>query len=303
MSINEKTKSFVEMKWDNNFAYVLDDVHQFMATEFNMFKKMRNSCFLKCMKTLYNGKVQLYYLTERYKSLNEIKTTIVPDNLLFVIMNFIKNIIDIKGTGILVCNSVDVSLDKIFIDINTFDVKVLYVPSSERLFEDEERFEKYFRKSFVELIKDFVMKSPKLECLASDLSNTGLTLNDIYDKMKSSNIKLANETEKTVKVYAKLIPTNSSDNQVISITKNNFIIGKKASDVDGLISDNKMISRVHCKIVKSDEQLGIMDLLSANGTFVNQIRIKSNQIYPIKDGDIIQLADRSFKLVMEKWRE
>lgn len=300
MSVFQKYNSFVEMKWENNFSYVLSNEHQFMSTEFNMFKKMRNGSFLKCMKNFYNGKIQLYYLPENYKSLNEIKSAILPDNLLLVVMNLIKNIADIKGTGILVCNSIDISLDKIFVDMNTFDVKVVYIPSSERLFENEERFEKYFREEFVNLIQEnFVMKSQKLEGLVSDLSNMSLTLNEIYDKMKRSNIKPINETEKTVKVYAKLIPTDLSDNTIISITKNDFVVGKKASEVDGLISNNKMISRVHCKIVKDNQQWGIIDLLSANGTFVNQVRIKSNQIYQVKDGDIIQLADCSFKFVIE----
>lgn len=300
MSVFQKYNSFVEMKWENNFSYVFSNEHQFMSTEFNMFKKMRNGSFLKCMKNFYNGKIQLYYLPENYKSLNEIKSAILPDNLLLVVMNLIKNIADIKGTGILVCNSIDISLDKIFVDMNTFDVKVVYIPSSERLFENEERFEKYFREEFVNLIQEnFVMKSQKLEGLVSDLSNMSLTLNEIYDKMKRSNIKPINETEKTVKVYAKLIPTDLSDNTIISITKNDFVVGKKASEVDGLISNNKMISRVHCKIVKDNQQWGIIDLLSANGTFVNQVRIKSNQIYQVKDGDIIQLADCSFKFVIE----
>lgn len=296
----EKSNSIMEMKWDNNFAYVLEDEQQFMATEFNMCKKMRNSCFLKCMKTLYNGKIQLYYLPESYKSFHEVRSEMLPDNLLFVIMNLVKNIIDIKGTGILSCNSINLSMDKIFIDMNTYAVKVVYVPSTVRPFENGERFEKYFRESFARQIEeDCVMKSSKLECLAKDLRNIGLTLNDIYDKIKKDYIKTADETEKTVKAYAKLVPTNSSEHQVIVITKEDFVIGKKASEVDGLITNDKMISRVHCKIMKKDEQLWIMDLLSANGTFVNQARIKSNQVYPIKNGDMIQLADRSFKLVME----
>lgn len=47
MNLFDENNSIVEMKWDKNFAYVLNDENIFMPTEFNMFKKMRNSCFVK----------------------------------------------------------------------------------------------------------------------------------------------------------------------------------------------------------------------------------------------------------------
>ncbi|KDR21193.1 uncharacterized protein LOC110828310 [Zootermopsis nevadensis] len=47
------------------------------------------------------------------------------------------------------------------------------------------------------------------------------------------------------------------------------------------------VSRKHCKIVQRAGSLTIVDLSSANGTFVNQTRILSEREIPLQDGDLI----------------
>lgn len=80
--------------------------------------------------------------------------------------------------------------------------------------------------------------------------------------------------------------------------KRNAAIGKKASEVDGVISFNKSISRVHCRINSSANGYSITDLESANGTYVNRVRLKANQTMPIKDGDVIRLANSDFQVAI-----
>ena len=82
----------------------------------------------------------------------------------------------------------------------------------------------------------------------------------------------------------------------IVVSKDSFVVGKNASAVDGVISFNKMISRVHCRIDKRGSQYTITDLQSANGTFVNKVKLRPNQPHPIKTGDIIRLANSDFQV-------
>ena len=82
----------------------------------------------------------------------------------------------------------------------------------------------------------------------------------------------------------------------IDITKDSFVIGKNASSVDGVISFNKMISRVHCRIDCRKGNYTITDLQSANGTYVNRVRLQPNQPQPIKNGDVIRLANSDFQV-------
>ena len=75
-----------------------------------------------------------------------------------------------------------------------------------------------------------------------------------------------------------------------------FIIGKNPAQVNGVISFNKAISRVHCKISYQNNSYFITDLGSANGTYVNKSRLAAQHPQKIKSGDTIRLANSDFKV-------
>ena len=82
----------------------------------------------------------------------------------------------------------------------------------------------------------------------------------------------------------------------IPITKENFLIGKSVQMADGIISFNKAISRIHCRIIYIDGRYFIKDEKSVNGTFVNNRRVPVDGQFPIKTGDIIRLANSDFQV-------
>lgn len=84
------------------------------------------------------------------------------------------------------------------------------------------------------------------------------------------------------------------ENIQIVISKSEFIIGKKPEAVDGVIEFNKTISRVHCKITYVNNAYVIQDLESANGTYVNSVRIQKGEQISIKIGDKIRLSNCNF---------
>lgn len=83
----------------------------------------------------------------------------------------------------------------------------------------------------------------------------------------------------------------------ILIDKGDMLLGKKRELVDAVIPFNKMISRKHCRISKSNGKFYISDEGSANGTYVNRVRLSPGQRQQIKKGDIIRLADSDFQIV------
>ena len=83
---------------------------------------------------------------------------------------------------------------------------------------------------------------------------------------------------------------------IFDIDQDEFIIGKKADSVDGHVAFNAAVSRIHCKIVKMEESFYVIDLKSANGTYVNDERIIPEKAYRISNGDIIRLANSDFKV-------
>lgn len=83
-------------------------------------------------------------------------------------------------------------------------------------------------------------------------------------------------------ISMKLVATNAPVPFEITITKDEFTLGRKQGLVDGVISFNRMIGRSHCRITRQGNQFAIIDLSSTNGTYVNRVRLQPEQPCPIK---------------------
>ncbi len=285
----------------NNLAYVVNDNNIFSAIEYKVLQSQPDGVFIKCMKLLYNGNIQLYYLTNHFKPLTDILYTLDPNTFINVVSNILSDILNVKSNGFLSCESIDVSLEHIYVDPITYKIGLIYFPLSKRLYADSSVFESKLRSSLIKLIESLQsISSPETMQLARDLSNKNLSLEDIYSRNKDSAVYESSATLEQASIAThknvKLIATNASRPFEIVITKDEFTIGKKQELVDGAITFNKMISRSHCMIVRRGDRVVIIDLGSANGTYVNGPRIQANQPYPIKNGDIIRLANSEFRV-------
>lgn len=294
------------MDCGSNLAYVVNDNTIFSTTEYKVLQSQFDGVFIKCMKLLYNGEIQLYYLTNHFKPLTDILYSLESNTFMTVVSNVLADIISVKSNGFLSCESVDISLEHIYVDPVTYKIGLIYLPLSKRLYTDSSAFENEFRTSLIKLIQNLQsISSPKTMQLAMDLSNGKLSLEDICFRNKGLSVSDVREPYEfspaippRIKMV-KLIAKNTSTPFEIAVTKDEFTIGKKQELVDGAITFNKMISRSHCKIVRQDTQFTVIDLGSANGTYVNGSRIQAGQPCPIKNGDLIRLANIEFQVSIE----
>ena len=67
------------------------------------------------------------------------------------------------------------------------------------------------------------------------------------------------------------------------------IVGKMKEEVSLVISDIS-VSRVHCKFIKKDNKICIIDLNSTNGTFLNGLPLKNGEIQEIEKNDEILIG-------------
>lgn len=290
-----------EMECGSNFSYILSDNSTFLSTEYKVLQSQANSCFVKCMKMMYNGKVQLYYLTKGLKSFASMIPTLDPESFLTIVANLLSDIIDVKLNGFLSCQNIDIAFEKIYVDPATYKVSLVYLPLSKRLFDDNSSFENEVRTGLVKLISGVSsLSSPKTTQFSADLSNGTLSIEDLFARIKggkSTSGGASSENRIQEKpVNLRIIAMNAPSRVEIIVTKDDFVIGKKAELCDGIIGFNPMISRSHCRINRRGNQYTITDLQSANGTYVNRVRLQPNQPHPIKNGDIIRLADSDFQV-------
>ena len=220
--------------------------------------------------------------------------------------NLLSDIIEVKHNGFLSCQNIDISFERIYVDPATHKVSLVYLPLSLHIYDDNSSFENEIRTGLVKLISGVsTLSSSKTMQFSADLSNGMLSVENLYARIKGgrntnsgqSHIDQTDVNErKQSSGLLRIIAMNAPTRIEITVTKDSFIIGKKAELCDGVIDFNKMISRSHCRINRKGNQYTITDLQSANGTYVNKIRLQPNQPYPINNGDIIRLANSDFQV-------
>lgn len=305
MSMNSLLEKNIisEMTCGTNFSYILSENGTFLPTEYKVLQSQNDGSFVKCMKMLFNGKVQLYYFTNTFKALSSLLPNLDADRFIMIINNLFADIINVQNNGFLTCRNIDASFEKIFVDPTTYKVSLIYLPLNQHLFDDESSFENELRTSLVKLISSISpLSSPKAIQLSTDLQNGSLSIEKIYSKLSGKSISTSNSNRKEpapntfASAGMKLVAMNAPSRLEIVVNKNEFMIGKKDTN-DGVVSFNKMISRVHCKITVHGNKYCITDLQSANGTFVNHTRLQPNQPTPLKNGDLVKLANSDFQVV------
>ena len=80
----------------------------------------------------------------------------------------------------------------------------------------------------------------------------------------------------------------------LTVAEPEYLIGKNPSMVNGAVTHNPAISRVHCKISFMNGKYYLTDMGSANGTYLNQQRLEKQQTLELHSGDYIRLANSDF---------
>lgn len=306
MNVLIENKVISEMECGSNFAYVLNDNSAFLSTEYKVLQSQANNCFVKCMKMMFNGKLQLFYLTKGLKPFASMISTIDSENFLTIMANLFSDIMDVNHNGFLSCRNIDIAFEHIYVDPATYKVSLVYLPLSKHLYDDNASFENEIRTGLVKLISGVsTLSTPKTMQFSADLSNGTLSIEDLYARIKGGKSTGSGQSHigqtdmgggRTGSGLLRIIAMNAPTRVEITVTKDEFVIGKKAELCDGVIGFNKMISRSHCRITRRGSQYTITDLQSANGTYVNRVRLQPNQPYSIKNGDVVRLANSDFQV-------
>ncbi len=303
-----------EMSCGSNFAYILTDNTDFLPTEYKVLHSQNDAVFVKCIRLLYNGKIQFYYRTAGYRSLAALIPALDAEKFLTVVSGILSDVIHIKSIGFLSCRNVDISFERIYVDVSTCRVRMIYLPVRDGFFADEAAFENQLRTALIRLASEHsVLNSPGTKRLVSDLSDGLLSLEALAGRIRGGAIAMPERetgpantrggSQKTGISSApgrmRLIALNTSETVILHVNKDSYVIGKKPSAVDGVVSFNNMISRVHCRIIRNGSRYIVEDLGSANGTWVNRVRLMNNQKMPIQNGDILRLANSDFQVLIQ----
>lgn len=295
-----------EITCGNNFEYILKDSALFVSTDYKVLQSQNSGIFVKCMKMTRNGLVDLYYVTDEYRPMSSLISGMGADNLFNVFINLFASIIEVRNNGFLACQCIDLSWDKIYVEQSTLKVKLVYLPLSVKSFDSYAEFESELRSSILKLFNKIINEtSERLSQLESDLYNGSLSLEDVYNRSRNGGASPTERQKSNNRISVssdnigpiKLVAMNAPGHFELVIEKDNVVIGKKQELVDQVIPFNRMISRKHCRIVSRKGVYYISDEGSANGTFVNGVKLIPRQEVQINRGDVVRLADSEFQIV------
>lgn len=319
----QKKEAITEVRYENNFGYILEDESFFRSTDYKVLQSQAGDIFIRCMKILCNGKIELFYLTKNYCPLSGMLENIAEETLIRITAGLLDDIVEVESNGFLSGENVELSWDRIYVDAGTLKVRLVYVPVTFRLHGSRTEFEERLRSDLIRLLNDHGNLSEKTDgrilSLMEDLSDSSLTLKDLRkriigmekkestDFMRGAARKMPEVSPLSVapgeKRYplrgsaVRLVCLNGPKNFEIPIDKASVVIGKKKETADAAVPFSRLISRRHCVIARKKDEYYITDMGSTNGTFLNRMRLVRGREYRLSRGDIVRLADIDFRVI------
>ena len=296
--------SFIrEERYSTNINYFLETENIFYEVGYKVLRNKENSGFIKCNKVIHNGKIKLVYNTSKYKNLEEVIINSSVDTVITVINKLMRVAISVKDNGFIEYKNIISNLKNIFVDENNLNVYFIYLPivntdRTDKMFIDEIKrnilkvmdFNSYLRGIQVNNLRFNLTTNKTLEEILYDMDNTS---NKNIVKTIDNKGLMIDSVSKSIALKGINTPIDIN----ILIDKDRYLIGSSREYADGVITFNKAISRRHCMILKEMNDYYIVDIGSANGTYLNGVRINKNIKMKIKNGDIIKIANSEFRII------
>lgn len=303
MDSYNKNEYLTGMLCGRNFAYLLNDPALFSNTDYRILQSDKSDSLIKTMKMLYNGKIELLYLTENFDPLSNIISSLTPDSFIILMANVFSGVCQVKENGFLRCENIDISMEHIYVDTTTYKTHLLYVPLTRGIYLNETYYENELRATFSKLILGLPqLSTDKTIRLLSNLQNVAMPIKQIIENIVNApgEPEIPVSPPKMIAQDVRLVSLNTVEPLTLIVNKDNYIIGRSIKHADGIIRDNMMVGRKHCRVNLHREkwECEVEDLNSSNGTYVNNIRVPSGGRAIIRNDDVLRLANIDFKVVI-----
>lgn len=143
-----------EFPCGENFTYVFKENGSFLSTDYKVLQSQKTKSFVPCMKTLFNGKVQILYFTGGKQSLEELLPSLSPERYMTLVSNLLAAIIEVKNNGFLSVENINIQASHIYVDVNTLRISLVYIPIETSPYENRFIFENELRTILVKQIND-----------------------------------------------------------------------------------------------------------------------------------------------------
>lgn len=302
--------SVTEQTAGQDFVYLLNNEENLISGEYEVVAAEENSIFLKCMYGSYNGQNSLYYATEGYVPVTTLLPMINESAFLKIVKDFLGAVIAVKNCVELKENHIVISLSKIYVKHGMEGVKITYLPMVDGNDGKADDFEMEMRKVFANIMRNTEnVRGEKTFSVANSFSDPNISIEILYSMMGgnlmnmikagigfgrsiSSGIEKAPVNAEVAMPKIRLENLNGNIPDIV-VDSEDYVIGRSPDISDCAILE-AAVSRIHCKVSKIDDKIAVLDLGSANGTYVNGSRLIPNQPHFISDNDVLRIANSDF---------
>lgn len=280
-------------------------------------------------KSLYNGKVKLTYEISKYASLAALLPQLTYEQLTGILCDLLSVVEQVYDIGFLQYENISLQADDIFLNTTNYKVSLLYFPvKTHGELESRAEFEQRLRQEVHKLIYASPLITQARMHRLDDAFQSGARLCELKHQLQDGLFTSGRDTDpgslpperpsdagsgrqerapglwqrlfgqrKGARRAALLLVGEGTPEPVsIRLTGGEQLVGKNPQLGQGAILFNRTISRRHCKFIVGDDGCFLVDLNSANGTFLNEARLTPQVPYPVKPGDKIRLANSRFLL-------
>lgn len=288
----------------NNITYILEEEDRFSDMAFRVIQNANPQRFVECIRYKWNGKEALAYLTEQYRSVEDMLLYEREcEKVIIIVFKILRNLLEIKENGFLHIENIDFDLKEIYANPRTADIYFVYFPVG--LENYDIKTEKVFKTNIVAVLRanPSLEQSDRIRTLIEYLLNPAADLSELLrDISRLVQMDLYGKAEKQEEKQApkgfvlKLVENRTG--QTILIDKEDMILGRSAPDERGIIcpKTNKTVGRQHCRIIFRENEYYLHDNKSINGTWLNNKRLDGDKDNKLSDGDIIQISNIYFSV-------
>lgn len=291
-----------EIQNENYMGFIIEDENMLLSNVLPIIEKGTTPGIIKGYLLKQNGKEKVIYNVNSFRNFYSDIRIMDEESFIRVLLSIPEVFHHIAVDTVFPLECISLDFRHFFYDPAERKIMTLAIPATTGLDPNKRRIcENNIKYMMQRYISDSIFVNSQ-RCLAiyKDLADENNSLEDLYRNILAGKYGAGISKERdysALRPVFKLVPSNVA-NPVFLINKEKLIVGRStASETEELLVLNVQgISREHSEIVFQNGQLFIKDLVSTNGTFVNDIKIFSDQYIPLKAGDRVRFSNVEYEV-------
>lgn len=285
----DANRMFIKDRTDREIIFTLRDPSVLYEAGFRALEEQAGRVFVPCQKTLSEGQLRLVYDISGCRALAELLPGWTPPAFRAFTRALLGRLNMLRGMGFARGGHVYSAPDHIFVEPATLAPRLLYLPLVGGA---ETDFLSPLEKKLKELIIRIANTQPNVVDKETIEMLKAMHAGGMGAPVEPTGAPVENESSSDGTAdCAALIGEDPAFPLKLRITKDDYMIGRSREQADGVVLLSIRISRLHCRILRRGGAYYVVDMQSANGTFLNGARLTPHQETPLSSGDKITLAD------------